>query len=101
MEKYEVCKNKRTVERLIDKSKALFNDAIKELMDPGTIAAWDSDTLDLYRNMMALFDETCSMSISMAEQLDEQSHMLMDLTNEMEVLEKQNEEILRILKTKD
>ena len=99
MEKiYIVRKNAEAIKEMMDDCRSLLIRSIKKVMDPETIADWDSDTLELYHDTMELFESSCETSISMAKQLDEQSEILMRLTNEMEVLEKQNEEILRIVK---
>lgn len=96
--KYFNAGNAGRVERLMESCKSLMNKCIKTCVDMDAIECLDSNTLDLLKETMKMFDETCGLTIDMAKQLDEQSGMLTDMTNQMENLQKQNEEILRLLK---
>ena len=96
--KYFTAGNAGRVERLMESCKCLMNKSIKTCVDMDAIENLDSNTLDLLKETMKMFDETCGLAVDMAKQLDEQSGMLTDMTNQMENLQKQNEEILRLLK---
>lgn len=96
--KYFTASNAGRVERLMERCKVMMNKSIKTCVDMDAIETLDSDTLDLLKEAMSMFDETCGLAIDMAKQLDEQSEMLTDMTNKMENMEKQNEEILKLLK---
>ena len=96
--KYFTASNAERVERLMESCKRLMDKSIKTCVDMDTIGSLDSNTLDLLKDMMQMFDETCGLAVDMAKQLDEQSEMLTDMTNKMESMQSQNEEILRLLK---
>lgn len=99
--KYNVISNSASVMGLMDRCKALMNNAIKETIDMSSITGFDGDTFMLMREMIELFEDACSVTIDLARQMDEQTEMLQKITNEMEELKelkKQNEEILRLLK---
>lgn len=96
--RYFGASNAGRVERLMERCKVMMNKSIKACVDMDAIESFDSDTLDLLKDAMSMFDETCELAVNMAKQLDEQSEMLVDMTNQMDDLKIQNAEILGLLK---
>ena len=96
--KYFTASNAGRVERLMESCKVMMNKCVKTCVDMDSIGSLDADTLDLLKEAMRMFDETCGLAIDMAKQLDEQSEMLTNMTNQMESMQSQNEEILKLLK---